>query len=277
VQWIVWIVLLVPTNRQNKQQHAMRVVQDSTKTNLENYCVKIVPLVKQWAQQVRWTVWSATREGKDLLLDWMNAALVRKVNTKPSPERVIVKTAEMASTCLTWVLWIVWIVQPVPTNRQNKQQHATRVVQDSIKTNLENHCATIVPLVKQWAQQARWTVWIVIREPTPHLPVPLNVLRVALDGFKIYRATPRAANAPVDGETPLTAQLVATPFHQGRTHWTVFKSFANAVTFVPVKTRYEFLVQKVRTPTTRAPFLAFPVHRVKFPRTKGVLNAKNAP
>ena len=57
----------------------------------------------------------------------------------------------------------------------------------------------------------------------------------------------------------------------------VFKPFANAVTLVPVQTHHEFPVQKVRTPTTRAPSLAFLVHRVNFPAKKTVLNATNVP
>jgi hypothetical protein len=57
----------------------------------------------------------------------------------------------------------------------------------------------------------------------------------------------------------------------------VFNSFANAVTLVPVQTNLEHRVQQVRTPTTRAPSLAFPVHPVNFPAKKKVLNATNVP
>jgi hypothetical protein len=57
----------------------------------------------------------------------------------------------------------------------------------------------------------------------------------------------------------------------------VVKKFANAGTLVPVKTQPERLVQMVRTPTTRVPSPAFPVHRVNLPVKKPVPNATNAP
>ena len=53
----------------------------------------------------------------------------------------------------------------------------------------------------------------------------------------------------------------------------VFKPFVNAGTLVLVPTHPECLVQKARTPTTRAPSPAFPVRRVRFPAKKEMLNA----
>ena len=44
---------------------------------------------------------------------------------------------------------------------------------------------------------------------------------------------------------------------------------------MPVQTNLEHRVQKVRTPTTRAPSPVFLVHRVHFPVKKKVLNAMN--
>ena len=45
-----------------------------------------------------------------------------------------------------------------------------------------------------------------------------NVKPVSSGSFKIYPATPRALNAPVDGAIPETDQPAATPYHQDRTH-----------------------------------------------------------
>jgi hypothetical protein len=53
----------------------------------------------------------------------------------------------------------------------------------------------------------------------------------------------------------------------------VFTPFANVVTRVLVQTHHERLVQKVHTPTTRVPSLAFLVHRVHFLAKKAVLDA----
>ena len=94
---------------------------------------------------------------------------------------------------------------------------------------------------------------------------------------KALQVKPLATTAPADGAIRAMDRQVATPYHRGRTQWTVFKPFANAGTLVPVKTHPERLVRMVRTPTTRAPSPAFPVHRVKFPANKEVLNAMNAP
>ena len=57
----------------------------------------------------------------------------------------------------------------------------------------------------------------------------------------------------------------------------VYKPFVNVGTLVLVQTYHEHIVQKARTPTTRAPSLAFLVHRVNFPAKKTVLNATNVP
>ena len=95
--------------------------------------------------------------------------------------------------------------------------------------------------------------------------------------FKARQVKPLATTAPADGAIPATDRPAATPYHQDRTHQTVFKPSANAVTLVPVPTNPKRLVQMARTPTTRAPSPAFPVHRVKFPANKEVLNASNVP
>jgi len=55
----------------------------------------------------------------------------------------------------------------------------------------------------------------------------------------------------------------------------VINAFVNVGTLVPVQMHREFPVQKVITPTTRAPSPAFPVHPVKFPAKKKVLNVSN--
>ena len=83
--------------------------------------------------------------------------------------------------------------------------------------------------------------------------------------------------APMAGATRAMDRPAATPYHQDRTHQTVFKPSANAGTLVPVPTHPKRLVQMARTPTTRALSPAFPVHRVKFPANKEVLNASNVP
>ena len=95
--------------------------------------------------------------------------------------------------------------------------------------------------------------------------------------FKPPQVKLLATNAPADGVIPATDQPAATPYHPGRTHGTVFNTFANVDTLVPVLMHHEHLVQTARTRTTRVPSPAFPVRRVKFPARKEMSNAMNAP
>ena len=95
--------------------------------------------------------------------------------------------------------------------------------------------------------------------------------------FKTRRAKPLVRIVLLDGLTKEMGLLVAMLFLLDHTLWKELRKFVNVVTHVKVQIRRKNPAEKVRTPTTRAPSPAFPVHRVKFPRKKGALNAMNAP
>ena len=115
----------------------------------------------------------------------------------------------------------------------------------------------------------------VFQEPTRHPTAPLLVTIATKAGFKMYRATPHVVNVQMDLSTPQMAPWAAMSFHQARTMSMALTRFANVVTRVPATMPRDCRVQMVRTPTPRAPSLAFLVHRVNFPAKREMLNATN--
>jgi hypothetical protein len=121
-------------------------------------------------------------------------------------------------------------------------------------------------------QQPKWSV-----QPVNPVPVATPHAKIAgKERSKALQVKPLATTAPADGAMTATVRPAATPYHRGRTLWTVFKPFANAVTRVPVQTHHEHHAPKVRTPTTRVPSPAFLVHRVHLPAKKAVLDVTSA-
>ena len=91
----------------------------------------------------------------------------------------------------------------------------------------------------------------------------------------MHPVTPRAVNAPWDGVIMALVQPIVSQHPRDRTPRAEVKSFVNVVILVLVEMLLNNLVPQACTPTTRVPFLAFPVHRVNFQIKQVILNASN--
>ena len=97
-----------------------------------------------------------------------------------------------------------------------------------------------------------------VKEETVVVQLVKNAIK---EDFKRWRETPHVSIVRVDGVLQQLDRLDAFQYHRGRTHCSVSKPFANAVTLVPVQTHHERLVPKARTLTTLVLCLAYLVHR----------------